>query len=233
LTRAAWLRLFLPELLPDLSRVIYLDVDMIVRDSLEELWCLDLGEHWFAAVTDIPKKVGGVLAYQRVGLAEASLYFNSGLLLIDLGRFRRERVAERVLRFAAEHPDKVALADQDPLNAVLHTHRYALPLRWNVMAPMHEGGIDHGFPFTQAEADEAMRRPAVIHYSGLWKPWHYRSKHPLRRLYTEYRKQSPWPDWQTEGQTLKHKVLRLFPESTAWWMAYYWWKVRRGLRLAE
>jgi len=213
LTRAAWLRLFLPDLLSDQPRVIYLDVDLIVRGSLRELWDLDLGGNWAAAVTDIPHIDHEPLLHRRVGFASAAEYFNSGVLLMDLDRFRQERVGERVLRFAAEHPEQVLLADQDPLNVVLGGHRLPLPLRWNVLSPIYEGGIIAAeFPFTAQEAQRAREAPAIVHFSGPWKPWHLRSRHPLRRLYADYRAQTPWPEWGPDGRTLKHRILRVLPE---------------------
>jgi lipopolysaccharide biosynthesis glycosyltransferase len=232
LTRAAWLRLFLPETLPGLRRVLYLDVDLVVQRSLHALWSMDLGSNWVAAVSDITDVTHSPALYRRVGFSRPEEYFNSGVLLIDLERFRRERVAEQALQFAADHPERVLLADQDPLNVVLRTHRLPLPLEWNVLAPIFEGGIvAREFPFSEEQTRRARAQPAVVHYSGPWKPWHHRARHPLRHLYADYRKQTPWPQWQKEGATLKHRLLRLVPESWARSMTTAYWAARESLGL--
>ena len=49
---ATYRRAFLPGLLPDLDRVIYLDADLIVRSSLAELWSTDLAGAALGAVED-------------------------------------------------------------------------------------------------------------------------------------------------------------------------------------
>jgi len=101
LSHATLYRLFAPDFLPaNLKRVIYLDCDIVVRESLLGLWQTDLNgvlvgcvqnvtEPWFACVPQLP--------WKERGLPPDAPYFNAGVLVIDTDAWRRERVGERVL----------------------------------------------------------------------------------------------------------------------------------------
>ena len=53
ITETMWYRIYLPELLPDVARVLYLDGDIIAMDTLEPLWATALGDHLVGAVTNV------------------------------------------------------------------------------------------------------------------------------------------------------------------------------------
>lgn len=97
---AAWYPLYLPELIEALDRVLYLDADTLVVDSLEPLWETDLGD-------------------DLIG-------FDSGVLLLDLAGLRDGDWMTRVREFALAHGDQLVVPVQDALNAVLAERRLAL-----------------------------------------------------------------------------------------------------------
>src|SRR3954462_13014305 len=80
--KATWYRIFLPELLPDLDRVLCLDVDLIAMDELGPLYSTDLGHALVGAVTNVlaPMYMGRPAALGLDPLA----YFNAGVMLLNL-----------------------------------------------------------------------------------------------------------------------------------------------------
>lgn len=62
------------------DKVIHLDVDTIICDSLEALWNVDVSGKWFAAVPEIQKW------YRPFG----RYYFNMGVALINLKQMRED-----------------------------------------------------------------------------------------------------------------------------------------------
>src|SRR5437879_3158835 len=82
-TPSHWYRIFLPELLPELDRVLYLDADVIVVDSLIPLWNVDLSEDYLAAVTNV-FQAAHVHRPVELGLAGPRAYFNSGVMVLNL-----------------------------------------------------------------------------------------------------------------------------------------------------
>ena len=87
-TKAMWYRIFLPELLPQLDRVLYLDADTLIVDSLAPLWATDLEGAYLAAVTNVFQS-NHVHRPAELGLAGPHVYFNSGVLLMNLADMRR------------------------------------------------------------------------------------------------------------------------------------------------
>lgn len=176
---AVYFRLLAPRLLPDnLDKVLYLDTDIIVRGSLTELWNTDLSGHALAAA---PHNKDEDHLREALGLPEGTEYFNSGVLLINL-RFCRERgVVENAISFVREHPEKIQFWDQDALNATLVNQWVELPKSWNWR--------DKVRPSTGKPESE----PAIVHFVGHDKPWHWSNRHPFRHEYRKYRRKSPWP----------------------------------------
>ena len=162
-TSAMWYRIFLPDLLPDVERVLYLDVDTIVADSLEPLWKTDLEGNYLAAVTNVflPEHLHRPAS---LGLAGPRVYFNSGVLLMNLEEMRRDGCTEALRAYAVESGPRIEWPDQDTLNVVLGPRRVPLHPRWNSMNSMR-------FPwsvevFGANAVDEARRRPGIRHFEG-------------------------------------------------------------------
>lgn len=171
----------------------------------------------------------------QLGLDRRS-YFNSGVLLIDLDGWRREGIMPRLIEFARTHPG-LSWPDQDTLNVVLQDSRLPLHPRWNAMLLWE---LPKRFlPYSEDDIASARHAPAIIHFIGPHKPWHYRSRHPFRRQFLSYLEQTPWRDLPMEGKSLSQTLLRPLP----WLWSYHidlaaeqwpkraqstWWQMRRA-----
>jgi lipopolysaccharide biosynthesis glycosyltransferase len=203
--RSIWHRVLLPDLLPQVPRILYLDADMVITDDLRPLWETPLGDHLYAAVA-APFYPGQSSAWvSRLGVPVES-YISSGVLLMDLEGMRREGAVAAIRAYAASHPDNPA-PEQDALNALFHRRCLRVHPRWNVQPIFYD--INPGR--FGAQAREATQAPAVVHFAGPAKPWHYLSRHPLRRLYFDHLRQTPWPMRPLEGRSWRNRLLRLVP----------------------
>lgn len=198
--KATWYRIFLDELFPDVDRLLYLDLDLLVLDSLVPLWRMPMEGHVLAAVTNVP------LPNQRPYTERPELggdeYFNAGVLLLDMTVIRREQIGERLRSFSVRNAERLVWRDQDALNEVLHDRRLALHPRWNCMnSVMHfEWAVDY---FDEGQLTEAREHPAVRHFEGPArnKPWHLLCDPESHRQYREHRSQTPWPRVRRSGRT--------------------------------
>ena len=86
-TVGALYRLFLPELLLDIERVLYLDCDMVVNVDISELYDIDMEDYPLAAVAEGTVDSTWMSYYKLVGIIP-EIYFNSGLLLLNLHKIR-------------------------------------------------------------------------------------------------------------------------------------------------
>lgn len=208
--QTAWYRVLLPELLPTLDRVLYLDADVIVAGPLDELWLTDLEGQAIGAVTNPFYPWMGTRFLRRMGLPSPADYFNSGVLLMNLSDWRREGYSEAILEFARRGEFMKNWPDQNGLNAVLWRRRLRLAPIWNAQSTLFDIKRNQ-LPFSVDETEQARRCPRLVHFSGPYKPWQYRCKHPLRHLYTSHVERTPWGGKPLEGASMLNRFLRLFP----------------------
>ena len=206
-----WLRIFLPAWNPELDRILYLDSDLVVRRPLWRLWSTPLGEHSVAAVTN-PMHEAMWDHPERLGLGSRADYFNSGVMLMNLRRFRELDLTGRLTDYARTRPEHLHFADQCTLNAVCFRERLPLHPRWNVMSAFGNAGADVLDP---QEVREAQSDPAIVHFEGDFtqKPWHYRCSHPFADLYRAHRAQTPWPLEELEGRTAANVIKKHLPKA--------------------
>lgn len=205
---AMWYRIFLPELIPEVDRVLYLDIDTIAVDSLGELWETDLGDSYLAAVTNVFEPH---YAHRpaELGLAPDT-YFNSGVVLLNLRQMREDGMTQALRDCALEHAEQFMWVDQDALNVVLGHRRLHLHPRWNCMNSVLNFPWSPGV-FGEDAVAEARSHPGIRHFEGpeANKPWHYLCDHRMRDLYFEHRRQTPWPTFRLEGVTARNFMTRL------------------------
>lgn len=154
---AMWYRLMLPKLLPNVSRIIYADMDIIFCNDLIDVYELDLGDNVIAAVK-----------------TRTNGYFNSGFLLMDLDKIRDEKIYPKWIKDSMEHDYKNP--DQDVLNNTLAGRVLYLPLKYNFQ-------LSHGSRifkiYSEIELDDLKHNLVTLHYSDYMKPWGPRNERPV------------------------------------------------------
>lgn len=208
ITKEMWYRIYLPELLPEVERVLYLDGDTLALDSLRPLWETELGSHLVGAVTNVlmpwPEAQGRPA---ELGLPGPEAYFNSGVLLLNLSQMRADAITDELLDFARSND--LVYPDQDALNAVMASRRLVLHPRWNCMNATLTHSSSQGV-FDPDELEAARRRPGIRHFEGggLNKPWHRACHFEFRERYFEHRRETPWPRVRMEGPLVRRRPRR-------------------------
>jgi lipopolysaccharide biosynthesis glycosyltransferase len=179
LSTATYLRLFVGDVLPDVARVLVLDSDVLIRRSLEPLLELDLSGRTVAAARDM---VISNFAHPFSGIPTGSdePYFNAGVMVVDLDRWRDTDVKGRVLDVLRLHPEMANL-EQDALNIVLARDWIELDMTWNAQGGLlllHEHPDDPWKVAMRGQRTAILTDPAVVHFSGI-KPWRPSTHHPF------------------------------------------------------
>jgi lipopolysaccharide biosynthesis glycosyltransferase len=204
-----WYRVFLPELLPRHDRVLYLDGDLIAVDTLEPLFQTELGDHYLGAVTNVFQH-DHLNRIAELGLPDPSLYFNSGVLLMNLELMRRDGSSREIVEYARANPGRLSWPEQDALNLLLGDRRLALHPRWNLMNSLllFESASE---VFGADVLAEARAKPAIRHFEGpaVNKPWHADCERPDRELYARHRAATPWPSFELERSPGEGRLRRL------------------------
>jgi lipopolysaccharide biosynthesis glycosyltransferase len=206
-TYATYYKLFIGEVLPQgLQKVIFLDPDIVVRGRLDELWNFCHEDSIVGAVTDSFVEANPQIK-STLGLDPGEPYFNAGVLLIDLNRWRQARVGSEAVAFAHCHADRISFADQCPLNWVLRNRWISLPESWNLQTSMVVESR-YGFMDYSKVAKQRGTAARIIHFSGDSKPWHYMNNHPFKRDYLAYLSRTDWRNYRYPDYTLRNFTRR-------------------------
>lgn len=190
LSLAAYLRLFMSELIPDnIDKVIYLDCDLITLQPIKELWEMDIENIAVAAVEERPPF--DTKSPARLQYPEKYSYFNSGVMVINLKRWREKNLPQLCKQYIKDHYDQIELHDQDVLNALLYNEKQHISIRWNLMDFFlySEPEVQ---PHRVQDWQNALRSPAIVHFTGKRKPWLHNCDSPFRDQYIDLAKQYGW-----------------------------------------
>jgi lipopolysaccharide biosynthesis glycosyltransferase len=202
LISSVYLRLLMGELLPaSVDRVIYLDVDLLVEADLSELWREEFGRAIVLAVRNYSRSImrshlplPGVDEATRRG----ERYFNSGVMLVNLQRWREENIGAATLEYIRANPSAIEFGDQDGLNAVLFRKWEELDISWNAqvdkLLDTEQLGRGEMYDEIRQRRDELLHHPRIRHYAGGKKPWHAGRFKPVRGAFLRYLHGCQWFD---------------------------------------
>lgn len=214
LSKAAYLRLKIPELLPkSVHKAIYLDADLLVKSDISELFDIDMENKPIAAVLDL-----GIMTSRRsmrekqrsIGIQENDLYFNSGVMIMDLDKWRENNYTDKLLELVKSN--NFRHHDQDALNLLFYNNWKVLPLKFNVIPPIFELPLKVIFSKYIKDAAEAVKNAKIIHYAGGHKPWHYKKTKGLNDYYYEMLSKT---DFKIKEP--KEKIFRKYRQMLRMW----------------
>lgn len=177
-----YFRLIMSELLPEeIDRVLYLDVDVIVRGKVREFYDTDLKER-IAAVC--PDGYNPVLEENKRQLFKREgdmRYFNAGVMVWNVKMLRETYCFDDFMNAADELGFDLQYADQEILNYLLYDKVvFCDGSKFNYVSRGSE------------KADDLLEGEAVIlHYAGC-NPWQNGLKNDLYRIWWDYAKKTPY-----------------------------------------
>ena len=225
-TPLTFARLSIARYLPlDSREVILLDSDTLVLTDIGRLAATDLDGATVAAAQDpfvpLVSSVGGLANHAALGLRPDARYFNAGVMLIDIRRWRTEHVGAKAFEFTRRHLPILQQYDQDSLNAVLAGRWKALAPRWQVQ-PRTANSLGRQPP------DD----PYIVHFSGRLKPWLYRGRDRADALFHELVDRTAWRGARP-ARTLRSWALALYDSPIRRVLypterrAHNWWQRRQ------
>ncbi|MEO6731472.1 MAG: glycosyltransferase family 8 protein [Ferruginibacter sp.] len=196
-------RLLIPDYVQN-DTALYLDSDLIILTDVLTLKEFDFDGAALAAVYGSP--VSSALEknffIDKLKCAPDQAYFNAGILLLNLKKWREENVEAKWKRLAEKYPNELLSVDQTLLNAVCEGNfARLLPVYNNPWYPGSEKPVD---------ADHS-----IIHFVGSPKPWDFFAKnlHKGNKVWEPFNNAA----WKKEyGGITVDKIKRT-------------WKIRRSL----
>ena len=169
--RQIYYRLAAPLLLPDdLERILYLDVDLVVINSLDELYNTDFEGNYYVACSHV-KEFLTKINQVRLGVDEVVPYINTGVMVMNLTALRENLSIDQIKETAQKKMHTFLLPDQDLLT-VMHGERIKLvdTMRYNLSDRML--AYHNANPKNQPlDLQWVRENVAIIHYYGKNKPW--------------------------------------------------------------
>ena len=208
-------RFKVPKLFPGCpDKILYLDADTIVIADVAELWREKLNDCVIGAVSDLGMNTVDRDASREVlGLAEEDLYFNSGVLLIDVRKWKEQDVENTLIRYIESYGSQLEFLDQDALNHVLRNKWKPLPQKWNMdtflFRSYYRLGARRALRVFAPKIAVSVRAPGIIHYTGYNKPWRWGCYLPKHEKYFEYLAQTPWKGYRLEENTFRNRLRRM------------------------
>lgn len=221
-------RLFVSSDLPrDLERVLYLDCDILIIKSIKELWNLNFNGKTIAALMDAFSKY-----YRRnIDLQPEDIMFNSGVMLIDLKRWKEKKIEDKLMQFISSKNGKIQQGDQGALNSVLSHDIYCFEPRFNSVTIFYDftytDMLIYRKPpkfYTEVQVKEAVDDPNVIHFTTSFlsnRPWVEGCQHRYVEEWMKYKTMSPWKDsalWKDNCPGWKRRgsyIYKLIPGKIA------------------
>ena len=173
LSKVAFYRFLIPDILTDYNKAIYIDVDTVIRHDLAPLYNKVMKTNLFGAVRSsiylfMPNKSWS----DRLGMDDLSKYVNDGVLLMNLKKIREENITKSFINLADE---EFRYEDQDIINKVSAGRISFIEPKYNAMLP---NLLPENYKFrklsqvySKSEYDDMVTNPVIIHYISSHKPW--------------------------------------------------------------
>lgn len=222
-------RLFAPEVLPEcVRRALYLDCDTIVCGSVIPLYDTELGDCLAGMVME-PTVYREMK--ETIGMKPEEAYFNSGVILMDLARWREEKVLKTLLDFYGSHAGSLFACDQDTINGALKGRIYSLSPKYNFFTNYRyfryrtlETLCAAYKNVGKEEFDQAKKSPVILHYLGDERPWIKGNHNHYKKYYKKYLARTPWKDMPLKKGQVFYMQL--------WWCFNQMTRLCPSLRLA-
>ena len=153
------LKVYYPKYFPRVNKIIHLDVDTIICDSLEPFWSIDLTGKWVAAVPEYKARHSQLKLY-------GDTYYNAGIMVLNLQQMRKDKIMDEMAQFLINVPQP--FADQDAWN------KFGIEQDKIVAAPVR---------FNECSSCGRTDNPAIVHYCAIADWW--TRKKMFRRWYLD------------------------------------------------
>lgn len=227
---SAYSRLFLEELFGKectMGKLLYMDCDTLIVDSLKDLWNMDVTDHIGAACLECMSNM-----HKRIiGAKPKDNYINTGMLLLNVKRWITDNIQDVEIEFIRKYYGRTEYVDQGVINGTISNRFLLVSPRYNLTTLAYDFTYEEmqiyrkpQFGYTKKEWEEAVKNPAVVHFTTSFlsvRPWFEGSEHPYAKMWKEIHDQTPWRDKpyretrHCKYKEIKEKVYRKLPRRLA------------------
>jgi len=232
-----------------LERVLLIDSDTLVVNSIQELWETDLENKLVAAVPEVAVYTKGSTYEDHHILERCDFYYNMGIALFNLKEWRHQNIDELIRTRIRNYGKTFFIADQSILNFTINDKMKRIHLKNNFYTAVHgisyktlQSVFSEKEVFTKQEFQDAKDDPIILHFVGhpFERPWYSKSASPYKKLYLEYRSKSPWASIDPMINPMaKNLIFRIY-DNAAYLLSRlrlydlnHWFRYRLGQRIKK
>ncbi len=187
--RMVYYRLIAQDFLPkNLKRILYLDCDILCINSLKNFYNLNFENNYYiAADHHINKnlKISAAFNNIRLGNYGGKNYFNSGVLLMNLVKLRKQGNLKKISDFINKNNFQLFFPDQDILNGLYGNRiKPTKDIYYNYETKFFS--IYKFFSSGTIDLNWVINNTVFLHFCGKEKPWFKLYKGKFSALYKHY-----------------------------------------------
>lgn len=193
---SVYAKLFFSRLPWYVKRMLYLDSDTVITDSISDLWNMNLDGFAVAGVETLHTKKDN----QRMELPDKARAINDGVILMNIEYWRKYDLTEKCKAFIHKYNGCPPVLSEGTINYVCKDKIKIIEPRYNLMSALVNQKAKKLERFTERPyydeqcLSNANSHPIIIHYLSAFynRPWCKRCSHPLKQYYLEYREFTPY-----------------------------------------
>jgi len=139
-----------------------------LKEDLNNLWKIDIDNQYLFAVQDmgcpLVSSKNGLKTYQELQIRPDTPYFNSGVMILNLKKWREDDMSFKVINYLEENGRRLRYWDQDGLNAILAGCWGKLDPRWNQLPNKFSSWQESHF--SEEVYHQVMEAPYLIHFAS-------------------------------------------------------------------
>lgn len=192
--KSQYYRMFIGQLFSkiDIEKITYLDADtLITDDNIQMLENIDMQDSVLGACLDPWSK----LYRKALGLKEGVQIFNSGVLVIDVQKWKLDNIDQKINNDIDEQK-RFQQGDQGILNRVFENNFFVLSANFNVMDIYFSMNYEKIIAYRKAisfykkhEIEDGKKHPIIVHFTSSYlqnRPWVKYSNNPYSDRWIEY-----------------------------------------------
>ncbi len=233
ISKTSYFRLFMAEILSEsVEKLLYLDCDTMIMNSLDHLFNLNL-EGLCGAVAEPTAP----LMKKKIHLTPNDVYFNAGVLLVDLNKWRKYQITKKFILYMDKMKGLISFEDQGVINHVLHNQIDVLPMKYNVTTQYFDFGYEglslmkkDKVVYSKEEVADGIYNPSIIHFTNSFaseRPWIEGCEHRYASEWRQIRKQTEWPDLKLRpskkdtARKVSRMIYRVLPGQAKYKFIYF------------
>lgn len=176
-SNATYVKYFIPELIKD-EKVLFLDSDIYINRSIEEIWNEFQNQYSIVAVSD----PGYHDEDDLIGIKKTEDTFNAGVLFLNCKKMREIKMCDKLIEYTNLNSKKIKNADQTVFNVICKDDWKKVSCSYNLQRIYFTNSAKF-LRMKKYDLRKVRKNPHIIHFTTHSKPWMFRCAHPYKKMY--------------------------------------------------